>query len=410
MAENFVNNLVVIRYHAWWAGYDPYYNFNTSENSARINYYGADYTPHFWIDGNINGGSNRSAWNNMIAVETRVESPLEIDISGSYDPTARDGDLVITVTATAPITYSNLRLRIAVTESNIYWSAPNGSQWHHQVFRDMLPNTSGFSFSIEEGETETFNQSFSLHPSLIDENCEIVAFVQSDNGHRILQGAKTDVMSLTQPGELASFSLISPEDGATITTCYPTLVWHSTYEPGWDEDVYYTAEMSIDDSFTDPISSAPQLDTTWVSEVCLVDGVTYYWRVMASNGHAPDIYSDEVFTFTVEEEAGDCVYTPGDCNGNGVPLELGDVVSMIGMYRGSAEPSYICNCGVDPPGPEFAATGDPNGNCVALELGDVVLEIGAYRGTAQASGCVDCPGSLRLSDNRQDRSHRDPGR
>jgi hypothetical protein len=31
-----------------------------------------------------------------------------------------------------------------------------------------------------------------------------------------------------------------------------------------------------------------------------------------------------------------------------------------------------------------------------MELGDVVTEIGAYRGTTTASGCEDCPGSGRL--------------
>jgi hypothetical protein len=93
---------------------------------------------------------------------------------------------------------------------------------------------------------------------------------------------------------------------------------------------------------------------------------------------------------------GDCAYSPGDVNSNGTPLELADVVTMIGNYRGSSEPAYTCDCGVDPPGPEYAATADPNGNCVPLELGDVVTEIGAYRGSAEASGCPDCPGSLRL--------------
>jgi hypothetical protein len=99
---------------------------------------------------------------------------------------------------------------------------------------------------------------------------------------------------------------------------------------------------------------------------------------------------------------GDCIYFPGDVNHNGTALELSDVVTMIGNYRGSSLPSYVCDCGVDPPGSEFAATTDPNGNCISLELSDVVTEIGAYRGSGTASGCIDCPGSMRLlpdSDN-----------
>ncbi len=89
-----------------------------------------------------------------------------------------------------------------------------------------------------------------------------------------------------------------------------------------------------------------------------------------------------------------CEYIPGDCDHNGTPLELGDVIAMIGMYRGSIVSPYECSC--PPHGDNFTSTADPNGNCVALELGDVVTEIAAYRGTGSASGCEDCPGEGRL--------------
>ncbi len=97
---------------------------------------------------------------------------------------------------------------------------------------------------------------------------------------------------------------------------------------------------------------------------------------------------------------GICVYVPGDCDHNGTPLELGDVIAMIGMYRGSVTPPYECSC--PPHGDNFTPTADPNGNCVALELGDVVTEIAAYRGTGTASGCEDCPGTLRLIPGSRD--------
>jgi hypothetical protein len=97
-------------------------------------------------------------------------------------------------------------------------------------------------------------------------------------------------------------------------------------------------------------------------------------------------------TFNVGGQA--CVYVPGDCDHNGTPLELGDVVAMIGLYRGSINPYYTCDC--PPNGSNFAPEADPNGSCVAFELADVVTEIAAYRGLAEASGCEDCPGSRRL--------------
>jgi hypothetical protein len=100
------------------------------------------------------------------------------------------------------------------------------------------------------------------------------------------------------------------------------------------------------------------------------------------------LYFDEIIV---------CNYIPGDCNHNGVPLELDDIMAVYSTYRGIAEPYYICDCNADPPGPDFAATGDPNGNCISNELGDVVAEISAYRGLAEVSGCPDCPGSGGLA-------------
>jgi hypothetical protein len=90
----------------------------------------------------------------------------------------------------------------------------------------------------------------------------------------------------------------------------------------------------------------------------------------------------------------DCVYIPGDCDYNGEPATLPDVIAMIGMYRGTVLHPYECDC--PPHGDTFGATADPNGNCIPDELPDVVAEIGIYRGTVDAIGCPDCPGSLRL--------------
>ncbi len=85
-----------------------------------------------------------------------------------------------------------------------------------------------------------------------------------------------------------------------------------------------------------------------------------------------------------------CEYIPGDCDHNGTPLALADVIAMIGMYSGDVPPPYECDC--PPHGANFTPTADPNGNCVAYEISDVVWEIAAYRVEVTAYGCVDCPG------------------
>jgi hypothetical protein len=119
-------------------------------------------------------------------------------------------------------------------------------------------------------------------------------------------------------------------------------------------------------------------------------GQTTHWAFEGGGGTVPE---QSFCGLYVEPDT--CIYIPGDVNRNGAPLELTDVLAMIGFYRGTMEP-YLCECTEDPPIYDFAATADPNGNCVPNELNDVVTEIGAYRGSMTASGCPDCPGTEGL--------------
>jgi hypothetical protein len=131
-------------------------------------------------------------------------------------------------------------------------------------------------------------------------------------------------------------------------------------------------------------------------------GQTYYpfsegWYPHSGQGtswafEAGGVVPQQDFCGLYFEEIIPCNYIPGDCNHNGVPVELADVLVMINSYRGVGVPFFQCDCGLDPLRPDFPATADPNGNCTPNELNDVVTEIGAYRGTSEVSGCPDCPG------------------
>ncbi len=98
----------------------------------------------------------------------------------------------------------------------------------------------------------------------------------------------------------------------------------------------------------------------------------------------------------------DCQYIPGDCNLNWVPLELADVICMIGLYRGTISPYMTCPC--PPHGDEFPLMATVDSNCVVMELEDVVLQICGYRSGCELWGCPDCPGILGIlprDENRQ---------
>ncbi len=195
---------VAIRYHAWWpSSSDPFYVYNTSENRARINYYPAHpdgyyYTPYAWIDGIVRGGYSYSSWWNYILSRSSDESPVEIILSGSFDSNTRTGTLDVTLIGVDLIDVGNLKLRIALTESDIHWNAPNGITVHHQTFRDMMPSATGASITLAQGDTVDYSQPFTCPAALVWSNCELVAFLQSDATREVLQTARITLLELEQ--------------------------------------------------------------------------------------------------------------------------------------------------------------------------------------------------------------------
>lgn len=117
------------------------------------------------------------------------------------------------------------------------------------------------------------------------------------------------------------------------------------------------------------------------------------WDISVSGEYVYILNNTSLVIFRLVNPACEGSYVAGDCNHNGVPLELSDVTAMVSMFRGAAPPFFVCDC--QPHGFAFAPTADPNGNCIPYELVDVVTEIGAYRGSATVSDCTDCPGSGR---------------
>jgi len=193
LVETYPDRLAVIRYHPYSA--DPFYQFNPSENSVRKNYYGQPAYPYLFVDGADAGGIHQ-AWGMYILARMGIESNLEIEISGHYNEDTRETNLQLAVTATGDVTQPNLRLHVALTESELDY----GGHTHNQVMRDMIPDAQGESFSISNGQTLHFNRSFTVDGELEDDNCEIVVFVQSYFTREVLQSAKEGLTTLDPSG------------------------------------------------------------------------------------------------------------------------------------------------------------------------------------------------------------------
>jgi hypothetical protein len=204
LVEDHSEDFVAIRYHGWWPSpIDPFYVYNPSENGSRINYYGINGVPHVQLDGIIDAGHIPGTWWPLIQNRGDIEAPLDIALSGQFNESLGEGLLDIAITATDSIEWQDLRIRIALTESEIFFQAPNGTQWHNQVMRDLIPYPYGVPITIEEGEVILHSEIFSCPPPLVQDNCELVVWVQDHGGHEVLQASRIslDDLSPTATGE-----------------------------------------------------------------------------------------------------------------------------------------------------------------------------------------------------------------
>jgi hypothetical protein len=383
--DNYGDSLAIIRYHVWWpSSSDPYYQYNTSENTTRTNYYSVSGVPTMKVDGNLDAGGYGN-YENRINSELGIVSQIDLEIDGDFDPDSRDGELQITITATDSIRNSNLKLRIGLTQSDLYWHAPNGANWHHQTMRDMIPSAAGTAVTLYEGDILHRTQTFACPSPLAWEDCEIVVFIQSDSGRRIVQAGRRSLLSMVYTVD--HFDLVSPVDHDTVETQNPQFTWTASADPDSAFPISYVVQISADQGFVGGVVSEPITDTTWTCTTALGVDSTYHWKVVASNGHAPERTSNQIYKVTIAEPQGGCQYVAGDINDNGQSNGI-DVTFGVSYFKGGNAPPNICIC---PPFGEFCAAGDVNGNCVFNGI-DITFLVGYFKGgQPELLSCPDCP-------------------
>jgi hypothetical protein len=191
----------LIRYHWYYPDdTDPFYNYNITDNMARNNYYGNNYSPHLWLDGNHDFGYDTGTWSNGIINEADADAEIAMALSGTYNRDSLAGYLHVNIIVESNPALNNLKLRVAIDQSGIRWAAPNGVLYHHQTFRDMFPSTGGLAVTLREGDTLNYTVRFTTPIAINADSCELVAFVQSDQNKHIVQGAKIKVRDLVRTG------------------------------------------------------------------------------------------------------------------------------------------------------------------------------------------------------------------
>ncbi|MBU1935917.1 lamin tail domain-containing protein, partial [bacterium] len=177
----------MIRYHAWWpsAG-DPYYQYNISENQARIYYYGVQNigVPYLKVDGTLTPDPwTASEQQNAINSRLLVPSPCTIEVT-TENVTSTTVDVTVRLTAEEDMLSSSNRLFVALKHNCHLWGSVH---WH--PFRDIQPSTSGLSFQIAADSTLEYSTTFTFSSGFETDDMRIVAFAQNYSSKEVYQSA-----------------------------------------------------------------------------------------------------------------------------------------------------------------------------------------------------------------------------
>ena len=164
-----------------------FYLANTAENSARASYYGVFGTPSIALNGIL-----QPITTPMLTTATLQEylgntSPLWLQVSESGPSSARVATIKAHSLSTIPA--GNYKIYAAIVEKEVAAPPPpnNGEAVHHDVFRKMLPDINGSTFTpAAAGQFVEFNFNYTIAAGWNADEVYVVAWVQNTTNKEIL--------------------------------------------------------------------------------------------------------------------------------------------------------------------------------------------------------------------------------
>jgi len=173
---------------------DPFYLANTTDCNSRISYYNIFFAPTTIVDG-LERPISTDSLSVMAAVDMRLTKPLQfrMDVSADIVGSEYYATVTIQVINGAGIDFSNTVLQTVLTQTDIEFSTPpgsNGETKFYDVMRVMLPSNAGQSLSgISQTEEVVFQTQTTLDPSWVVDNLHTVAFIQNVTSKEVYQSS-----------------------------------------------------------------------------------------------------------------------------------------------------------------------------------------------------------------------------
>jgi hypothetical protein len=258
---------------------------------------GGYYTPTFWIDGTDSlsyAWTITTWWNQLksrIASRLSVPSPVEMSLEMTYGAKADTGTAQVQVIAKDPISYSGLRVVMAVIENDLFAF----DQPRNQVVRSWEPNWGGISFTISEGDTFTYSEEFVIKTAWVDENCRFVAFVQDDATYDVLQSVQSPIIVPT-PVAVTGLTASLADDDIRLDW---TAVTEDTHGGPLTVDHYnvYRNTLGFFEPGSDPFTTTADIFYVDDSGVVGDTGTHYFYWVTAQAGYKESAESNGAAEF-----------------------------------------------------------------------------------------------------------------
>ena len=159
--------------------------FANTYSNTRNSYNGVNGIPQANFDGSYNvvvGGSHTqsmySTYLPIVNARMNIQTSFDIAIDGYHD--GNDYYMTVSVTKVADYSGTNLKVRLALTESDIPYNWEGMTELNF-VNRLMIPDAAGTSVTFSSvGETIDVPLNFTFNTDWVLNNCELVAFIQDD--------------------------------------------------------------------------------------------------------------------------------------------------------------------------------------------------------------------------------------
>lgn len=128
---------------------------------------------------------DQNAWLNTINTQLENRNSIEVGISNTYDTSSRNGTVNVSLLQTSTSSVSDLKLFIAITESELFYQGTNGEKYHQNTFRNFLTDNAGDNVTLQTGTLFNVTKNYSLNTAINYNNSHIVVFVQSASGKTV---------------------------------------------------------------------------------------------------------------------------------------------------------------------------------------------------------------------------------